>query len=185
MIVSRPIKFRALDKETGFFLPNDAINALLEGDKVAGQMPPVIETEEVEKEVQTSSYDGLIVKDIPVYSRYTELIEREVEQPIETLQGNPFTMERLELMQFTGLLDKNGVEIYEGDLLKHHSSELLSEVIFNDGTFWMKNIMWDNPLGRMNDQLEVIGNIYENPELLTPTKENLSQEGLTPKKDGK
>lgn len=66
------------------------------------------------------------------------------------------------IMQYTGLKDKNGKEIYEGDWVKSS----------NKGT---REIFWDEDgcmfdadgtyLTRMNDR-EVIGNIYENPELL-------------------
>lgn len=62
-------------------------------------------------------------------------------------------------MQYTGLKDKNGSVIYEGDIVR--SKE-----------FGIKEVYWDNDfscwrIGRGCEQ-EVIGNIYENPELLTP-----------------
>lgn len=75
--------------------------------------------------------------------------------------------DHLELMQFTGLTDKNGVEIYEGDLLKPvpvFNGDKPLVVEFLDNGFWC-----DVPSGKcvpVEHLREVIGNIYENPELL-------------------
>lgn len=73
----------------------------------------------------------------------------------------------LELMQFTGLLDKNGKEIYEGDVLglKYFAHWV---VICEPGAFHIYNVTDPNktyPLVQTFER-EVIGNIYENPELL-------------------
>ena len=74
-------------------------------------------------------------------------------------------------MQFTGLLDKNGKEIYEGDITENYA--MRDVVIFHNGAFVGKNSQKDH-LGQhqpiaVHNELEVIGNIYENPELLKET----------------
>jgi hypothetical protein len=87
------------------------------------------------------------------------------------------------LMQFTGLKDKNGKEIYEGDIIKDDDLTEIYEVIWQDwypgfGLRRPKNIT--TGLGTAEQELnsetsrgtiEVIGNIYENPEILNATKE--------------
>ena len=85
--------------------------------------------------------------------------------------------EDVEFMQSTGIKDKNGVEIYEGDVINYRNSfrnpmtgsGSLSinrdfKIIFKDGEFKPKG--FDIRLKNILSYSEVIGNIYENPELL-------------------
>lgn len=76
---------------------------------------------------------------------------------------------RFILMQFTGLEDKNGKEIYDGDILKGNKCNFV--VIFTIGSFMVKpseghGIQMLNEFLLSNGEKEIIGNIYENPELL-------------------
>lgn len=70
----------------------------------------------------------------------------------------------IKVMQYTGLKDKNGVEIYEGDLIDFGGGPF--KVIFEKGCFYSWTPYDSEFLHLINHLSEVIGNIYENPELL-------------------
>ena len=71
-----------------------------------------------------------------------------------------------QLMQYTGLKDKNGKEIYEGDIILTGCCKHLV-VCFHKGRFVASYNTDINPIcGGVDETDMVIGNIYENPELL-------------------
>ena len=94
-----------------------------------------------------------------------------------TMYNDYFDTEDMILMQYTGLKDKNGKEIYEGDIVHipddyeeygFASGENYS-IDFKDGRFRLKPKYKPNATGydlEFTEELEVIGNIYENPKLL-------------------
>ena len=74
-----------------------------------------------------------------------------------------------EVMQYTGLKDKNGKEIYEGDLIKSERHKYPHKIKYTLGAFvgeMVKGKFEGYADGIFFDRFEVIGNIYENPELL-------------------
>ena len=93
-----------------------------------------------------------------------------VQPQIITRSGREYVNENT-LGQFTGLTDKNGVKIFEGDIVRY--GDTIHKVVFEqrNGTAYFGLVY--SPIetlqfGHYQDlrQLEVIGNIYENPELI-------------------
>ncbi|MFB7302589.1 YopX family protein [Heyndrickxia sporothermodurans] len=82
----------------------------------------------------------------------------------------PITCDIESMGEFTGLLDTNGVEIYEGDIVRHATDEGIYKVIFDDGGFYVKNLFEYDFQTIDEYPLEVIGNTYEYIELLKKTE---------------
>lgn len=78
--------------------------------------------------------------------------------------------DKVELMQSTGLHDKNGKEIFEGDILGTNDGLLDGVVKYRtDLGMWTNDLLRYNNFERLcsiANSREIIGNIYENPELL-------------------
>lgn len=93
---------------------------------------------------------------------------RGIDLPVNNFQ-DVIDEDRFELMQFTGLHDKNGVEIYEGDILLNTTYGDLWVVEFYDGSWIIenknKNIKDVENLYDIEGLL-VYSNIYDNPDLV-------------------
>lgn len=84
-----------------------------------------------------------------------------------------FTPDNIDLMQFTGLRDKNGKEIYEGDIISGED-EIHWKIVFRQAAYFAYSestfIDIDDRWTELNifdlNYFEVIGNIYENEDLL-------------------
>lgn len=96
------------------------------------------------------------------------------------------SIEGSEKMQSTGLKDKNGKEIYEGDIIQKDHSDQFYVVEYclkghNCGGFRLRNLednKWSDfdqesiwmPSDEPKNFDKIIGNIYENPKLITPNQ---------------
>lgn len=121
------------------------------------------------REIKFRVWDGLSMDDSPFWHDHSLDSEGQL---IEVNEAGPSDESWREaercscvLMQYTGLKDKNGVEIYEGDIVREYDTD--------SDKSWVSEVVWsfsykpgfDVP-NQIAEQIEVIGNTYENPELL-------------------
>jgi len=85
---------------------------------------------------------------------------------------NPYedVTDKFIIQLYVGLDDKNEKEIYDGDIIKHKNYKFLLKICWNNSSCSFKLISKDggesNLSNTLSKMLEIIGNIYENPELL-------------------
>lgn len=130
---------------------------------------------------------------IKIWDKYTKVMSEEFELSELVFDFNVIWTSRFKgqeeisgcdivFRQFTGIKDKNGIDIYEGDIIK--SGSRIMQIVFKQEAcqFWMiwkdtNGIKRYDPLTATygddtgyfsNDSLEIIGNIHENPELIKP-----------------
>lgn len=120
-----------------------------------------------------------MIYSIGVVNENTILVDFNGDGNLETI----FLTNDISLMQYSGLKDKNGNEIYEGDVCRWTDPELFDGEIISDvfiARYSDEYLKWIRENNNSHDdlydftdnrQLELIGNIYENPKLLDKVEE--------------
>lgn len=127
--------------------------------------------------------DGKWIEGLLAYCNFNHGIEKAIYVATELGSITPYKIKQETVGQYTGLKDKNGKKIFEGDIVCtrfpkecEHAGNICSigDIQFRDGIFGIEWTQWKNDtfwgLRRIDEdfhkEIEIIGNIYDNPELL-------------------
>lgn len=152
--MNREIKFRVWDRALNKMITKENVKELLD----------TVNTGDCDTDYTYSRDEWYPAYDILIIFDYFEDIQYGYIEDTST--------KRFELMQYTGLHDKNGKEIYEGDIVRiivNNNIEKICRVEFKNGIFgvmFSKNKDLTAFPHFCNTTFEVIGNEYDNPELL-------------------
>ena len=145
----REIKFRVWDKELNIMLTHDSYSDIVISKDYEGVADEIFSLDDFNTSEIGRFYEGL--------EYITEA-------------------DRLDVMQFTGLHDRNGKEIYEGDIVTYidydgnyeysYTNKGVVEYDESGAFYYFTNRYEIGMLDMDYSQIEVIGNIHENPELL-------------------
>ena len=114
----------------------------------------------MKREIKFRAYHIPTKRMFDVFSWCKDCVFEDSEDGIGTSPTLPAEMKDCELMQFTGLKDIHGKKIFEGDILK---TKFGNKIWFSD---LIDYHLWNIQNSNAFSQIEIIGNIYENPELL-------------------
>jgi len=132
----------------------------------------------VSREIRYRLWDGHAMVIAGAHSRHTYgqfLIKMNGEVCVDGENGVEDTADCVALMQYTGLKDKNGKEIFEGDVVKARGFEPELHIVrFDRGGFCLEPVegrelpshFWPDIKYVEDEHGEITGNIYENPELI-------------------
>ena len=136
------------------------------------------------REIKFRAWDGQTMRDVrSIHNVHSQV---NVHADLCTVKDDPLSNKavisshyteynlKLHLMQYTGLKDRNGVEIYEGDVIKYITQYYGNKREHQKVVGWIDDMQDDSfgePLSMgyrfHGGDIEVIGNIYETPDLLT------------------
>ena len=113
-------------------------------------------------------WDGIYTSEIGMVNSLLNIPDKDDHYSISSFRN------KYEVMQYTGLKDKNGVEIYEGDVVKGRYyagynigiKRIIGSVSWTSASFKVNGVKrYEGTRVGLDGSYEVIGNIYENPEL--------------------
>jgi uncharacterized phage protein (TIGR01671 family) len=136
--------------------------------------------EEMSREIKFRAWDGKkMLHNVGIHPFIIQALWRDKDNKMKESDDGAYIVSpaftAYHIMQFTGLHDKNGKEIYEGDILRlldsynNNWSRNGGEVIFSNkyvGGWVITSKGHDLTIGVRQHEVEIIGNIYETPELL-------------------